>query len=56
MLAKRDNFRRAFAGFDAEQVARYDPRDVAVRGRATPGHLCEMRRLPTGSSVESLSR
>jgi 3-methyladenine DNA glycosylase Tag len=30
MLAKRDNFRKAFAGFGAEQVARYGPRDVAV--------------------------
>lgn len=29
ILKKRDAFRRAFAGFEAEQVARFTPRDVA---------------------------
>ena len=29
ILRKRDNFRRAFAGFDAERVARFSARDVA---------------------------
>jgi DNA-3-methyladenine glycosylase I len=28
ILRKRENFRRAFAGFDAEEVARFGPRDV----------------------------
>ena len=28
ILDKRDNFRRAFHGFDAERIARYDGRDV----------------------------
>jgi DNA-3-methyladenine glycosylase I len=28
ILRKRDNFREAFAGFDPEQVARFDDRDV----------------------------
>ena len=28
ILRKRDNYRRAFAGFDAAQVARFDERDV----------------------------
>ncbi|RME68980.1 MAG: DNA-3-methyladenine glycosylase I, partial [Alphaproteobacteria bacterium] len=29
ILRKRENFRRAFAGFDFETVARFDARDVA---------------------------
>jgi DNA-3-methyladenine glycosylase I len=29
ILRKRENFRRAFAGFDRERVARFGPRDVA---------------------------
>ena len=29
ILRKRENFRRAFAGFDAEKVARFGKRDVA---------------------------
>jgi DNA-3-methyladenine glycosylase I len=29
ILRKRENFRRAFAGFDIEVVARFGPRDVA---------------------------
>jgi DNA-3-methyladenine glycosylase I len=29
ILRKRDNFRRAFAGFDIETVARYTDRDIA---------------------------
>jgi DNA-3-methyladenine glycosylase I len=29
ILAKRDNYRRAFDGFDASRVARYGARDVA---------------------------
>jgi DNA-3-methyladenine glycosylase I len=29
ILKKRDNFRRAFAGFDAERIARYGASDVA---------------------------
>jgi DNA-3-methyladenine glycosylase I len=29
ILRKRDAFRRAFAGFDVEEVARFGPRDVA---------------------------
>lgn len=29
ILRKRENFRRAFAGFDFEQVARFDEQDVA---------------------------
>lgn len=29
ILAKRENFRRAFAGFDIDRVARFDERDVA---------------------------
>ncbi len=29
VLRKRENFRRAFAGFDAEKVARYGKRDIA---------------------------
>ena len=28
ILAKRDNFRRAFRGFDFEAVARFGPSDV----------------------------
>jgi DNA-3-methyladenine glycosylase I len=28
ILRKRDNFRRAFAGFDAEKIADFDPRKV----------------------------
>ncbi len=28
ILRKRDNFRRAFGGFDAERVARYGPKDI----------------------------
>src|SRR5258708_23768236 len=29
ILRKRENFRRAFAGFDAEKVARFGKRDIA---------------------------
>ncbi|NWG31366.1 MAG: DNA-3-methyladenine glycosylase I [Rhodocyclaceae bacterium] len=29
ILKKRENFRQAFAGFDAERIARYDERDIA---------------------------
>ena len=29
ILRKRENYRRAFDGFDAERIARYDARDVA---------------------------
>src|SRR5262245_62556235 len=29
ILAKRENYRRAFAGFDAARIARYGARDVA---------------------------
>jgi DNA-3-methyladenine glycosylase I len=36
ILRKRENFRRAFDGFDAETMARYDGRDVA-RLMADPG-------------------
>lgn len=28
VLRKRENYRRAFAGFDAEKIARFTPRDV----------------------------
>lgn len=36
ILRKRENFRRAFDGFDAEKIARYDERDL-VRLLADPG-------------------
>lgn len=36
ILKKRDNYRTAFAGFDAERIARYDDGDVA-RLMANPG-------------------
>lgn len=36
ILRKRENFRRAFAGFDIETIARYDDADVA-RLMADPG-------------------
>jgi DNA-3-methyladenine glycosylase I len=36
ILKKRDNYRRAFADFDAERIARYDEADVA-RLLADPG-------------------
>ena len=36
ILAKRENFRRAFAGFDPERVARFGPADIG-RLLADPG-------------------
>ena len=36
ILRKRDNFRKAFHGFDAEKIARYTPRDIE-RLMADPG-------------------
>ena len=69
ILAKRDAFRRAFANFDAEAVARFDPADVKrllddagiVRNRAkieaTIGNAAAILQLrAAGDSLVSILR
>ncbi len=48
ILAKRENYRRAFDGFDAEKIARYDARKIA-RLLADPGIV--RNRLKVRSAV-----
>jgi DNA-3-methyladenine glycosylase I len=53
ILHKREGYRRAFAGFDAEAVARFGPRDVE-RLLADPGIV--RNRLKVESAVENARR
>ena len=64
ILRKRDNFRRAFSGFDAEKVARYTDADVArlmddtgiVRNRAKiDATIANARAIAELGSSEDLS-
>jgi DNA-3-methyladenine glycosylase I len=50
ILAKRDNYRRAFDGFDAARVARYGARDV-TRLMADAGIV--RNRLKIGAAIEN---
>jgi DNA-3-methyladenine glycosylase I len=53
ILNKRDGYRRAFAGFDAEAVARFGPDDIA-RLLEDPGIV--RNRLKIGSAVANAAR
>ncbi len=53
ILHKRDGYRRAFAGFDPEAVARFGERDVA-RLLADPGIV--RNRLKIASAIENARR
>jgi len=50
ILKKRDNFRRAFDGFDPERIARYGDRDIA-RLMADPGIV--RNRLKIEATIDS---
>ncbi len=50
ILRKRENFRRAFDGFDAEKIARYGEKDVA-RLMADPGIV--RNRLKVEATIEN---
>jgi DNA-3-methyladenine glycosylase I len=50
ILRKRENYRRAFDGFDAEKIARYGKREVAAR-MANPGIV--RNRLKVESTVSN---
>ena len=53
ILRKRENYRRAFAGFDAEKVARYGPRQIE-RLLADPGIV--RNRLKVQAAVNNAQR
>ncbi len=53
ILRKRENFRKAFHGFDAERVARYGEKDIA-RLLADAGII--RNRLKIGAAVENARR
>ena len=53
ILNKRDGYRRAFAGFDAEAVARFGPEEVE-RLLADPGIV--RNRLKVASTIENAAR
>ena len=53
ILKKRENFRRAFHGFDPERIARYGAKDVA-RLMADPGIV--RNRLKVESTVNNAAR
>jgi DNA-3-methyladenine glycosylase I len=53
ILRKRENYRRAFAGFDAEKVARYSPRQIE-RLLADPGIV--RNRLKVQAAVNNAQR
>ncbi|MCC6656927.1 MAG: DNA-3-methyladenine glycosylase I, partial [Rhodocyclaceae bacterium] len=53
ILRKRENYRQAFAGFDAGKVARFGARDVA-RLLADPGIV--RNRLKVGAAISNAQR